>query len=113
MGAAAAVLNATVNPNGEPVTACTFEYGPSTAYGSSQSCTLLPGSANAPVAVSASLAGLAARASITSGCDAPGPRSFAGRALDGRYELHAVLGEGAFGRAHRGARHAPRASRSR
>ncbi len=57
----AAVLNATVNPNGETVTVCTFEYGSSTAYGESQACSVLPGSGSAAVAVSAPVAGLAAK----------------------------------------------------
>ena len=39
-----ASLNATVNPNGSEVGKCTFEYGTSTAYGSSAACTSLPGS---------------------------------------------------------------------
>jgi len=61
VGTGAAVLNATVNPNGEPVTVCTFEYGVTTAYGKGQSCSSLPGSGNAAVAVSASIAGLTAK----------------------------------------------------
>ena len=55
---AAAKLNATVNPDGEEVTKCTFEYGPTEAYGSSQACTALPGKGTSAVAVSASLTGL-------------------------------------------------------
>ena len=54
----AATLNATVNPNGEPVSDCHFEYGTSTSYGLSLPCSSLPGSENSPVAVSASLTGL-------------------------------------------------------
>ncbi|MGO9488664.1 MAG: S8 family serine peptidase [Solirubrobacteraceae bacterium] len=61
VGAGGAVLNATVNPNGEPVTACTFEYGTSTAYGESRPCASLPGSGTAAVAVSATVAGLSAK----------------------------------------------------
>jgi hypothetical protein len=61
VGVSAAQLNATVNPSGEPVTACTFEYGPTTAYGHSQSCSSLPGSGRTAVAISASVAGLVAR----------------------------------------------------
>ncbi len=57
--ASAAVLNATVNPNGSMVTACTFEYGPTTAYGHSVPCASPPGSGTSPVAVSAAVAGLA------------------------------------------------------
>ncbi len=56
---ASAVLNGTVNPDGEPVSACTFEYGPTASYGDSQPCAFLPGSGSSPVAVSASLGGLA------------------------------------------------------
>jgi probable HAF family extracellular repeat protein len=55
-----ASLNATVNPNGEAVGDCHFEYGSSTAYGSSVPCSSLPGSGDSPVAVSASLTGLEA-----------------------------------------------------
>lgn len=53
---ASATLNATVNPSGENVTACEFEYGPTIAYGSGPvPCGSLPGSGTSPVAVSASL----------------------------------------------------------
>jgi IPT/TIG domain len=55
-----AKLNATVNPNGDEVTECEFEYGTSSSYGSSVPCSALPGSGTSPVAVSASVAGLAA-----------------------------------------------------
>ena len=40
-----------------------------------------------------------------------GAPDLAGSALDGRYELHALIGEGAFGRVYRGLRPAPRAAR--
>ena len=53
-----ATLNGTVNPNGGDVGECRFEYGTTPAYGSSASCTPSPGSANSPVAVSASVGGL-------------------------------------------------------
>jgi phosphodiesterase/alkaline phosphatase D-like protein len=53
-------LNATVNPNGGTVSKCEFEYGTTNAYGSSVACTPSPGSGSSPVAVSASLTGLAA-----------------------------------------------------
>jgi hypothetical protein len=59
--AKSAVLNATVNPNGEAVSACTFEYGQSTSYGRSAPCSSLPGSGTSPIAVSAKLTGLAAK----------------------------------------------------
>ncbi len=54
-----ATLNATVNPNGVEVTECKFEYGTTTAYGSTAPCALpSPGRASAPVAVSAAVTGL-------------------------------------------------------
>jgi hypothetical protein len=56
-----AVLNATVNPNGEAVSACTFEYGPTTSYGHSARCASLPGSGTSPIAVSARVARLVMR----------------------------------------------------
>jgi hypothetical protein len=49
-------LNGTVNPENEEVS-CTFEYGPTEAYGSSAPCTPSP-SGIAPVAVSAAISGL-------------------------------------------------------
>jgi plastocyanin/phosphodiesterase/alkaline phosphatase D-like protein len=52
-------LNATVNPNGGEVSQCKFEYGTTEAYGSSAPCSSLPGSGTSPVAVSASISGLA------------------------------------------------------
>ena len=56
-----ATLNARVNPDGQNVTACKFEYGTTTGYGSSASCAALPGSGSSPVVVDASIAsGLAA-----------------------------------------------------
>jgi hypothetical protein len=51
-----ATLNARVNPNGQTVTECKFEYGTSTGYGSSIPCSTPPGSGSSPVAVSALLA---------------------------------------------------------
>jgi hypothetical protein len=59
--AASATLNATVDPNGETVTACVFEYGPTTAYGQSAPCASSPGSGTSPVAVSAAITGLSAK----------------------------------------------------
>ena len=53
-----ATLNATVNPNEGTVSECKFEYGTTIAYGSTASCSSLPGSGTSPVAVSASLTGL-------------------------------------------------------
>ncbi len=59
--ATSAVLNATVNPEGSAVSACTFEYGPTTAYGHSAACSSLPGSGSSAVAVSATVTGLTAK----------------------------------------------------
>jgi hypothetical protein len=53
-----ATLSARVNPDGQTITECKFEYGPSTSYGSSAPCAALPGEGSNPVAVSAKLAGL-------------------------------------------------------
>ena len=55
-----ATLNATVNPKDQTVSDCHFEYGTSEAYGESVPCGSLPGSGEAPVLVSASVAGLSA-----------------------------------------------------
>src|SRR5208283_2993697 len=55
-----ATLNATVNPDGGEVTKCEFEYGTTVSYGSTASCTSLPGSGTSPVAVSAVITGLTA-----------------------------------------------------
>jgi len=52
----AATLNASVNPRGGPLSECKFEYGTSSKYGSSVSCSSLPGSGSSPVPVSASIA---------------------------------------------------------
>src|ERR1700704_908356 len=54
-----ATLNGLVNPNGFQVTECTFEYGTSTSYGKTATCTPAPGSGTSNVAVSAAIAGLA------------------------------------------------------
>ena len=56
VGETSATLNASVNPRGEALSTCTFEYGTSTGYGSSVPCSALPGSGSSPVAVSASIA---------------------------------------------------------
>jgi hypothetical protein len=58
VGATSATLNATVNPRDSNVSNCHFEYGTSVGYGSSVSCTSLPGSGEKGVAVSAPLSGL-------------------------------------------------------
>lgn len=54
-----ATLKGFVDPHGEATT-CVFEYGPTTAYGSSASCASTPGGGTAKVEVSAALSGLAA-----------------------------------------------------
>lgn len=54
-----AVLNARVNPEGTLVTACTFEFGPTTAYGTAVPCLPAPGSGESPVEVQASAQRLA------------------------------------------------------
>ena len=54
-----ATLNAVVNPNGGEVSSCELEYGTSTSYGQTASCTPSPGSGTGAVAVSAAIAGLA------------------------------------------------------
>jgi hypothetical protein len=56
--ATSAVLNALVNPNGEAVSACMFEYGPTTSYGHTAPCSSLPGSGTSTIAVSATVTGL-------------------------------------------------------
>jgi hypothetical protein len=54
-----AKLTGTVNPQGEEVTECQFEYGTSTSYGSTASCSpASPGTGTSPVPVSASLGSL-------------------------------------------------------
>lgn len=53
-----ATLNARVNPHGQNVTACEFEYGATTGYGTTMACKSLPGSGSSPVAVSAKISGL-------------------------------------------------------
>ena len=55
-----AVLNATVDPEGGEVTDCHFEYGTSTAYGTSVPCSTAPGSGSSPVPVSVLITGLEA-----------------------------------------------------
>jgi hypothetical protein len=55
-----ATLRATVNPNDGAISECKFEYGTTSSYGSSVACSPSPESGESPVAVSASLTGLAA-----------------------------------------------------
>ncbi len=54
-----ATLNATVNPMGDTVIACHFEYGLDTSYGQSTECADYPGFGTDPVGVSADIGGLA------------------------------------------------------
>ncbi|HEX4186607.1 MAG TPA: alkaline phosphatase family protein [Solirubrobacteraceae bacterium] len=60
---AGATLNATVNPNGGELGDCHFDYGTSTAYGSSVACSSTPGAGSSAVAVSAAVSGLNANTS--------------------------------------------------
>ena len=55
-----ATLNATVNPDGQTVSVCEFEYGLTVSYGKSEPCSSAPGSGTSPVAVSAPISGLEA-----------------------------------------------------
>jgi len=57
-----ATLNATVNPNGGNVTECKLEYGLTTSYGKTATCSPPPGSGEGPVAVSGAATGLTANA---------------------------------------------------
>ena len=57
--ATTATLKETVNPAGETLTSCRFEYGTSLAYGSTQACSLLP-EGSSPVSVSGPVTGLSA-----------------------------------------------------
>ncbi len=54
-----AALHGMVDPDGATVTNCRFDYGTTTAYGSSVPCAQLPGGGTAPIEVSADLSGLA------------------------------------------------------
>jgi hypothetical protein len=53
-----AVVGATVDPEGETVSECGFEYGPTEEYGQSVPCGQSVGSGTSPVSVSAQLKGL-------------------------------------------------------
>ncbi len=54
----AATLSASVDPDGATVSACRFEYGPTTSYGSSVPCSTPPGGGDSAVTVSAQVTGL-------------------------------------------------------
>ena len=53
-----AKLNGVVNPDGEAVTSCRFEYGIDTSYGQTTACSPVPGSGSSPVDVGTELNGL-------------------------------------------------------
>jgi hypothetical protein len=61
LAATSATLNATVDPEGEAISDCHFEYGRTISYGASVPCSSLPGSGEAPVPVSAEVSGLTER----------------------------------------------------
>jgi alpha-tubulin suppressor-like RCC1 family protein len=58
VGEVSATLNATVDPEGATDTTCTFEFGPTTAYGTRVPCDPEPGSGLSPVAVTGAVTGL-------------------------------------------------------
>jgi phospholipase C len=53
-----ATLDATVNPNGEQITSCSFEYGSVLPYSRNAPCTPSPGEGESAVAVAAQVSGL-------------------------------------------------------
>ncbi len=53
-----ATLSGLVNPNGVRVTECEFEYGPTTAYGTSIPCSQAPGEGHSAIPVSAAISEL-------------------------------------------------------
>ena len=55
-----ATLTATVDPGDASASSCQFNYGPTTAYGTSVACTALPAAGGGAQAVSAALSGLLA-----------------------------------------------------
>jgi hypothetical protein len=57
---ASAGLSGAVDPNGQEVFNCHFEYGTTTSYGSNTPCSALPGAGESPVEVSALAQGLTA-----------------------------------------------------
>ncbi len=60
VGQTTATLEGTVNPNGENVTGCTFEYGTKAANEASMPCSSLPGAGTSLVTVSTTITGLSA-----------------------------------------------------
>jgi hypothetical protein len=57
--AGAATVAGAAGPNGVPVSVCAFEYGLTSALGSSAACSPSPGASETPVVVTAGLSGLA------------------------------------------------------
>ena len=57
---ASAKLEGVVNPDGQQVSSCEFEYGTSTAYGQTATCAPAAGAGSSPVAVTAQLGALVA-----------------------------------------------------
>src|ERR1035437_2779754 len=57
-GETTATLAGSVNPRGSAVTACYFEYGPSTSYESVAACGESPGTGTEPVSVTAKVSTL-------------------------------------------------------
>src|ERR1019366_3329855 len=55
-----ASLTATVNPNDATLVDCHFDYGPTSAYGSSVPCTIVPNATGGAQAVAGTLSGLSA-----------------------------------------------------
>ncbi len=60
VGQVSAVLGGSVDPNGQLVSDCRFEYGPSVAYGQSVPCSSAPGSGSEAVVVSGEVGALTA-----------------------------------------------------
>ena len=60
VGQVSAVLGGSVDPNGQLVSDCRFEYGPTVAYGQSVPCASAPGSGSEAVGVSGEVVGLSA-----------------------------------------------------
>lgn len=58
VGQTEATLNGSVNPHGQNVTECQFEWGATKSYGSLAPCSSAPGAGMSAVAVSAALSGL-------------------------------------------------------
>jgi hypothetical protein len=68
-----ATLEGYVNPAGEPVEVCEFEYGTTEAYGGTVPCSSLPGEGETPIPVSAAVSGLITNATYHYRLVARGP----------------------------------------